>query len=177
VANKVYLLECRDAVTTGTWSDITSTVGDGSAKLLSDTNASGLQRFYRVKVHRRHPDRTSNQAPRSIIPNMSFRRLLRTTGVALLLGLLWASMQAAFAERLRLVLEKFPVYSGAAGQHSVRLLELNHLMKRLRNRGVACSGLLEPVHSSGSCWACCWFARRHPLHPSRGVERRGGGGF
>jgi sugar lactone lactonase YvrE len=50
VTNRTYFLEARETLSSGNWSQIGSYMGDGSSKLLTDTNATGLQRFYRVRV-------------------------------------------------------------------------------------------------------------------------------
>lgn len=49
VSGKTYALEYKRALTDLQWDLVTSLVGDGTIKMLTDTNAVGPQRFYRVR--------------------------------------------------------------------------------------------------------------------------------
>jgi hypothetical protein len=44
-----YVLECKDSLTTGSWTALSTNAGNGTLKQLSDTNAPGAQRFYRLR--------------------------------------------------------------------------------------------------------------------------------
>jgi formylglycine-generating enzyme required for sulfatase activity len=48
-----YILEFRDTLSDGAWTALSSVAGDGSIKDLADTNATSVQRFYRVRLERR----------------------------------------------------------------------------------------------------------------------------
>jgi len=50
VMNKAYFLEYKDALSNANWVEISSVVGDGTLKSLSDSNATSRARFYRVRV-------------------------------------------------------------------------------------------------------------------------------
>jgi sugar lactone lactonase YvrE len=44
-----YVLECKDSLTTDSWTALSTNAGNGTLKQLSDTNAVASQRFYRLR--------------------------------------------------------------------------------------------------------------------------------
>ena len=48
-SGRTYRLEFRDSMTSGAWIGLPLVAGTGFSKTLSDTNATGAQRFYRVR--------------------------------------------------------------------------------------------------------------------------------
>lgn len=52
-SGKRYRLEFKGSLADTNWSSLAAAVGDGFVKSLIDTNATGAQRFYRVRVQNR----------------------------------------------------------------------------------------------------------------------------
>jgi len=46
---KNYTLEYKDALSASNWTPVLTIIGDGTQRSLTDTNAAGSQRFYRVR--------------------------------------------------------------------------------------------------------------------------------
>jgi uncharacterized delta-60 repeat protein len=51
VNNVTYVLQCKTSATQGSWTDVSSTVGDGTVQVLSDPSATVTERIYRVQAH------------------------------------------------------------------------------------------------------------------------------
>jgi len=50
IAGVLYIVEYRDALDTGTWTELASRLGDGSTEIIADTNAVSQTRFYRIRA-------------------------------------------------------------------------------------------------------------------------------
>lgn len=50
VADVTYVLQCKPSATQGNWTNVTSTIGDGTVQTLFDSNATGTEQIYRLQA-------------------------------------------------------------------------------------------------------------------------------